>query len=64
MIESRGFDIFCMQECSRTVISYLKEHLQNYIVVQMPNKLAEICDSIILLKKSKFPGYTADIIEQ
>ena len=64
MIQDRGYDIFCMQECSREFIVYLQSHIKSYLVIQMPNKLSKICDSIILLKKSKFPGYTADKVEE
>lgn len=47
-----------MQECDKNFINLLREGLHNHIVIEMPDKLSQICESIIILKKSRFPGYT------
>jgi len=41
----------------------LRVGLPDYIVVEMPNKLNKVCDSIIVLKKSKFVDHDEKTIE-
>ena len=63
MIRAKGYDVFCLQECDRRFINSLRVGLPDYIVVEMPNKLNKVCDSIILLKKSKFVDHDEKTIE-
>lgn len=41
----------------------MRADLQDYLVIEMPNKLNKVCDSIILLKKTKFVGHDEKTIE-
>lgn len=63
LIKKKEYDIFCLQECDRQLIDDLKMELTEYVIVEMPNKLNKVCDSVILLKKIKFVGHNEATIE-